>query len=418
MKRLAILFTIGLLVAAVGADWSPTAQASEVKPDETLASVILKVDVSDGHTIEEVAAQYGLVVDSNVLASRGIYLVHSTDERYADPRKAGELADRISRSDAVDYAEPDLVTSLVDTRFHAWPNGSAEGVGADASLWSDQAVTQRLRLSDVHAIADGAGTTVAVLDTGVDSSHPALAGRLVPGWDYVDDDADASDELEGAPDGDGGTDTAYGHGTFVSGVIALVAPEARIMPLRVLDSNGTGNVFVVSQAILDAAASGADVINLSFGTARKLKSHLLEDAIKDVRKQGVVVVAAAGNLGNERKQYPAAQPEAVGVGALAADTSQLTSFSGFGDWVDVAAPGEHVVGPVPGGGYAVWDGTSVAAPFVAGQVALIEGEAPALDVARVVDTINRTTDKLQRKWVHSGAIDLVASVDYARDHPK
>ena len=416
MTRPAALLAACALAISAAVGLPSQAGAVSLGPDLTLAEVVVKVDLDGGHSIDEVTAENRLVVTNAVLASRGIYLVRSTDPKYADPRRVGELAGRIEKSRTVVYAEPDLVTALVDNRFHAWPNGGAEDLGTDPAVWSGQAVAARLQLPQLHGRADGSGVTVAVLDTGADATHPALAGRLESGWDYVDDDTDPSEEKAGTPDPAGGTDSAYGHGTFVSGVIALVAPGARIMAGRVLDSNGRGNVFAVSQAVLDAADAGADVINLSLGTSSKLESHLLQDAIKEVRRRGVVVIAAAGNLGTNKQQYPAAQPEVVGVGALAADTLTLTGFSGRGDWVDVAAPGEKIVGPIPDARYARWDGTSVAAPFVAGQVALIKGKAPRLDAPKVVEVVNRTTDRMQKKLVRSGAIDLIASVDYAESH--
>src|SRR5207248_7691126 len=138
-----------------------------------------------------------------------------------------------AKSDAVVYAEADEPADLADTRFHAWPDGDPDDAGTDPSVWSAQPAAATLALTDVHELSTGAGTTVAVLDTGVDPAHPALAGRLGPGWDYVDDDAQPQDVATGADgNGNGITDEAYGHGTFVSGVLALVAPQARILPYR------------------------------------------------------------------------------------------------------------------------------------------------------------------------------------------
>jgi subtilisin family serine protease len=393
----------------------PGAVAAEPAGD-TPAEIVVKVDLAAGHQISDVQAQYPIAVDSALLASRGIYRVHATDPKYqAD--KAKELADKIAQSDAVVYAEPDLATSLIDTRFHAWPEGSAEDAGTDPAVWWDQQTSSRLMLDDAHRQSLGAGVLVAVLDTGADLSHPALQGRVMPGWDYVDDDADPSEEAPGIPDESGHIDTAYGHGTFVSGVTAMVAPEALIMPERVLDSNGRGSIFTVAQAILDATAAGADVINLSFGMPKQVRSRLLEEAIRDARKQGVVIVASAGNTANDKQQYPAAQPEVLSVAALDSDDDGLASFSCWGDWVDVAAPGDHIAGPVPGGRYAWWRGTSIAAPIVAGQVALLRSISPASSATKMFDAVTRTTDKIdETRKVHNGSIDVLNSLTFAATH--
>jgi thermitase len=117
-----------------------------------------------------------------------------------------------------------------------------------------------LRLDQAHAISRGAGVTVAVLDTGIDFDHPALAGRVLAGYDFLDRDADAS-EAEAPSSG-----KAFGHGTHVAGLIALVAPEARILPVRVLDPQGVGNVWRIAEGVVYAQQQGASVINLSLST--------------------------------------------------------------------------------------------------------------------------------------------------------
>lgn len=408
---LVVIVLLGWLASSLPAGADQTEDSTD-PPD----GIVVKMDIADGYRISDVEAGFPVVVDSAVLASRGIYRVHPTDPKYLKEGKSKELAGKIQRAAGVVYAEPDEIASLLDTRFHAWPEGSAEDAGTDPAVWLDQQAISELRLGEAHQDSLGAGVVVAVLDTGADMNHPALQNRLVPGWDYVDDDSDPSEEAPGIPDGTGHADTAYGHGTFVSGVTAMVAPDAGIMPLRVLDSNGRGNVFAVAQALLDAAAAGAQVVNLSFGTPT-MPSKLLDETIKDLRKRGIVVVAAAGNSGNDKKQYPAAQPEVMSVAALGTESGDLASFSGFGDWIDVAAPGDDIAGPVPGGRYAWWRGTSIAAPFVAGQVALVRSMAPKLAPAKVFEAVLRTTDKLnQGHRVHSGSIDVVGSLDFTAAH--
>jgi subtilisin family serine protease len=273
-----------------------------------------------------------------------------------------------------------------------------------------------IRLPEAHAFTRGGNVTLAVLDTGVDSSHPALAGKLVSGFDFVDMDADPSEM------GNHEQNVVYGHGTHVAGLIALAAPEAKIMPVRVLDPDGIGNIWVIAEALAFAVnpdgniqtADGADVINLSLSTTRQtdLLSEIValitcvgdddddddggevgdDDADCLASPPGAVVVAAAGNSGSNTPEYPAAEgvPGSLSVGASTmADT--LASFSNFGPWVHVTAPGESILSSVPGGDYAVWSGTSMAAPLAAGVAALVRSAFPDLDAKEVVDQVITTS---------------------------
>lgn len=397
-RRPSALLIVFLLAVACSVAVALTAQRAAAAPTPS-TRVVVKVDTAGGYTIGGVAAAAPIAVDTAVLASHGIYLVRPTDPRYLDPKKSKELADRIAHLPGVVYAEPNYAIEVSDTRFHAWPDGAPLDLGTDSRAWQDQPAVASLQLADVHRIATGAGRTVAVLDTGVDATHPALAGRVTPGWDYVDDDPDPTESAAGG--------IAAGHGTFVAGLVALVAPQARIRSYRVLDADGEGSVFAVAEAILDAA--GADVINMSFGVPGKIESKLVSDAIKQARKRGSVVIAAAGNGASAAPDYPAAQTEAIAVTALAPGGSVLAPFANNGNWVDVAAPGEQVVGPVPGGRYAVWNGTSMAAPLVAGQAALLRETYPNLAQPKLLERLLKRTDRLRNRFPF-GAADPLRSL--------
>lgn len=359
------------------------------------AEVIVKL--RPGRTVAEVVSAYPVERGAALLTSHSLFLLRATDPAYcADFDGADKLADRVEDHPAVLFAESELRADLSDGRFHAWPDGDPEDAGSEPVAWSRQLVVSQLRLPDAHRVTRGAGSVVAVLDTGVDTSHPALANRLLPGYDYVDDDtvpAEATDQVDG--DGDGAVDESYGHGTFVAGTIALVAPEAKILPMRTLDSDGTGNAVVVAEAVADAVTAGADVINLAFGTPNKPMSNTLEEAIKRARERGVLVVVSAGNEGSRAESYPAAQSECLGVGAQTADGKRLADFSNRGSWVDVAAPGSAVVGPFPGGRYVRWSGTSVAAPVVSAQALLVTTARPNLAVDKVSDAIVKSSTLLK-----------------------
>jgi len=137
---------------------------------------------------------------------------------------------------------------------------------------------------------------------------------------------------------------------------------------------------------------------------------------QQVHNAGSAVIAAAGNDGDNQPHYPAAQSQTISVAALNQTGTALTTFSDWGSWVDVAAPGQAVVGPMPGGSYASWAGTSMATPFVSGQAALLEAEVPGLSADKVSECIDQSAVKLAGNPVQFGAINIPASLKYALTH--
>lgn len=209
---------------------------------------------------------------------------------------------------------------------------------------------------------DAPPVIVAVIDSGICADHADLKTRTVPGWDYIDDDADPQDE--------------YGHGCAVAGIIgasvdngvgmAGVAPNALILPLRVLDAQGIGTYADVAAAIVAAADSGAQVINLSLGGPNP--SGILESAVDYAHSKGSLVIAAAGNIGG-MVLYPAAYQPVIAVGSVDRNL-EMSSFSGRGPEIDVLAPGRDILATQRSGGTAPMTGTSFAAPQVSGAAAL------------------------------------------------
>ncbi|HYD35216.1 MAG TPA: S8 family serine peptidase [Vitreimonas sp.] len=213
----------------------------------------------------------------------------------------------------------------------------------------------------VWPVTQGKGVTVGVFDSGVDYTHPELNQLYSNGYDFVNDDSDAFDD--------------HGHGTHVAGIIAArtndsgyigIAPQAQVVGVKVIGADGSGYISDLVDAFDWALTQDIQIINVSLGTT--YDSQLLHEKITQLTQKGVVVVAAAGNNYGGPLLYPAAYQEVISVAA--SDTNnQLASFSNLG--AAVTAPGVGITSTVPGGGYATWSGTSMAAPHVSGAIALM-----------------------------------------------
>jgi hypothetical protein len=285
--------------------------------------------------------------------------------------------------------------------------------------WSgyvNQPATTAIRLADTRTSGVTGAGIVAVIDTGVDPNHPVLQGALVPGYDFTSDTAGMPSEWDGidqstieildqstieildsraAPvplnpstvailDSQTTIDPsqlppAFGHGTLVAGVIRLVAPTAKIMPLKAFAADGTSTTFDIVRAVYWAVDHGARVINMSFSAT--VLSPELGRAINYATDRGVICVGSVGNLGQETIVYPGGQRNVVGVASTtSAAVPARSAFSNYGDGlVSVAAPGESIITTYPGGGYAGAWGTSFSAPMVSGAAALLLQIDPALD---------------------------------------
>lgn len=353
--------------------------------------VVVKINPRSNATIAQINTRYGTTTKETFLDSAKIYLLQAPAGSSAD-----DLAETMEADVRLLYAEPNYTVESPagNPRWRARSDYDPDPTSASAD-YSGQYAIGAMRLGAAHQSSEGAGTTVAVLDTGIQAGHPELAGSLVAGYDFIEDDLNPADVGNGLDDnGNGEVDEMVGHGTHVAGIVHLTAPQAKIMPMRVLDSDGTGNVFLIAEAVQRSVRNGADVINLSLGSSEE--SDLLEDVFEDVSepeddddipsvegvpREGVVVVASAGNNNTNIEQYPAADDGVLSVASVnqSEKKSEFTSF-GF-EWVDVAAPGEEIHSLFPTSRYASWDGTSMAAPFVAGQAALIRSVRPALAAA-------------------------------------
>lgn len=281
------------------------------------------------------------------------------------------------------------------------------GLSVNSSSFWNQYPINMLGLFAAHDRSRGAGVVVSVIDTGIDSLHPVFQGRVSSlGVSFVPNSPTWSDIAPGIDsDGDGMVDEQHGHGTFVAGLIHLVAPDAMILSARALDSNGHGNNFQIAKAVAWSIDRGAHVVNMSLGEV--YQSVALGNMVAEARSKGIVVCGAAGNRNaSDPREYPACDANALGVSAFNWDDDKAP-FSNYEVRIDLAAPGDSevvngvpnlfrsIVGPVPGNGYAVWKGTSFANAFVSGTVALVRAQHPTwpdsqVRPAAVVDTIRGT----------------------------
>jgi len=298
--------------------------------------------------------------------------------------QAGESVDdvvaRLRANPAVEFAEPNTTVHATLT-----PNDTLYASSQQARL------TQIGVPSAWDTTTGGAGTTVAVLDTGVDATHEDLSGRVLAGYNFVAGNTNAADD--------------HWHGTFVAGIIAGHANNGKgiagicwscnILPVKVLDASGSGNMFWAAQGIDWAVSHGAKVINMSFGG--NSADAGLQTAVNNAWSAGVVLVAASGNDDHNPVLFPAAFSNVVAVGSVNGSNG-LSSFSNVGPELDLVAPGEGITSTMCGcggntSGYAGGSGTSFASPEVAGVAALLIG-AGTTNNATVVSTMKSTATDL------------------------
>jgi thermitase len=255
---------------------------------------------------------------------------------------------------------------------------------------------------------------VAVVDTGVDLNHPDLQGRLLPGYNVINPKSPPMDDV--------------GHGTHVSGVISAMVNNGEgvagmtwynpILPIKVLDETGAGNTYNVAQGIIWAADHGAKVINMSLGNYAD--ANFLHDAIRYAYDRDIVLIAASGNDNTEQPGYPAAYPEVFAVAASDASKKKAT-FSNFGDYIDVTAPGVNIASTYPHNQYAALSGTSMASPHVTALAALIRSTNPKLKNTEVMQIMRSTAQDLgargKDKYYGYGQIDVRQALDRTLGKP-
>ncbi|RZK14170.1 MAG: hypothetical protein EOO43_16750, partial [Flavobacterium sp.] len=285
-------------------------------------------------------------------------------------------------------ATPTVIPTSVPTPIATSTPAGSVPFTANDPLKGNQYIIAKTKLFEGLSISAGSNSiTIAVIDTGVEASHEDLSGKVVSGFT-------AFNGMNPSVDNNG-------HGTHCSGIAAAnvnngkgivgIAPNARIMPVQVLDASGAGSDSTVAAGIMFAADSSAQILSMSLGGDGS--SLTLQNAINYALSKGKVIVAATGNRGTSAVSYPAGYPGVIAVGSTNSADSR-SAFSQFGNHVAVTAPGEQIFSTFRGNTYRPLDGTSMATPAVSGLAALVLGYKPNLSAAQVRSAITSGSDDL------------------------
>ncbi len=271
-----------------------------------------------------------------------------------------------------------------------------------------------IRMEQSWDISEGSpDVIIAIVDTGIDLHHPEFQGKLVGGYNVIEDNNNPNDD--------------NGHGTHVSGIIAArtnnhegiagISWRSRLMPVKAIGADGSGTAFDIAQGIRWATDHGARVINLSVGNYTP--SAALQEACTYAYNHNVVLVAATGNDATDQPGYPAAYKEVLGVSAVD-HLKRFAEFSNFGNYVDVVAPGVDIPSTYIYGDYAALSGTSMACPHVTALASLILSVNPSLTSQEVMQLIRETAADLGRPgrdyYFGYGIIDVDSALQHAKPH--
>ncbi len=390
MKRmLAIVASLVLAVVliqpqAAGAESAVQADKPDYAPDQVIVKFKKGTSASAMKTVHQ--------GEEAKLLSRNTKL--GFDVVKVEGKSVEQAVKEYEKNPNVEYAEPNYIYRIQWT-----PNDTY----FSSQQWGPQKVQAPAAWDVTRSSSD---TWIAIIDTGVQYDHPDLAGKVVRGYDFVDDDWDPYD--------------GNGHGTHCAGIAAAVtnngrgiagmAPNATIYAVRVLNNSGSGTLDDVANGIIHAADSGADVISLSLGAS--VGATTLKNAVDYAWNKGVVVVAAAGNNGTSLPTYPAYYSNAIAVAATDSNDNKAY-FSNYGSsWVDVAAPGVNIVSTYRGSSYASLSGTSMATPHVAGLAGLLDAQGRSASQIRAA--IENTADRISGTGTYwsKGRINAYKAVNY------
>ncbi|MNK79285.1 Thermophilic serine proteinase precursor [compost metagenome] len=403
MRHVAIVLGVSLL-AGCGSSLPALNAPSEASFAPRAIAGETLVRLKKGVSPQTYARRHGLQLVQNI--GLGIYLF-----------KGARAIDALGADTSAVWAEPNMAFSLPPMKTSTAP---ARIPGLASETFNDPLLPAQYGVSitgtdRVWPVQKGSpDVVVAVIDSGIDGSHPEFAGQLVPGYDFS--------EKEPKP---GGNVDGYGHGTHVAGVIGAVAgngigiagiaPGCKLMPVRIFNNFGHTTTGGSTAAVIWAVENGAKVINASWGST--LPGQAAHDAYQYALDKDVVFVSAVGNSGkNDSKAYPGASPGVIGVAATNSD-DRWASFSTWGDWVSLAAPGHGVLSTYPmakGNGYKIMDGTSMASPLVAAAAALVRSQYPNMTQAQVKARLEKTAKDVIQSGIDPysghGRVDIARAV--------
>ena len=289
-----------------------------------------------------------------------------------------QFMEEVSRCPGVRFVERDIAVYALDMPAYIPDDPQYAG------QWGPEAIGAEY----AWAIERGESrVTIAVIDTGVDYTHPDIAGNYIAGgYDWINDDDDPMDD--------------HGHGTHCAGIAAAVSnntlgiagiAQSGIMAEKALDSQGNGTSSLTAEAIRHAADNGADIISMSLGASEQ--SNILKEACQYAWEKGCILVAASGNSGTGRVYYPAAYDTVIAAGSVGR-TGLRSSFSNYGTGLELVAPGEAILSTTPGSTYTTKSGTSMACPHISGVAALILSRYPGMSNQEVRARLAETADDL------------------------
>jgi len=346
---------------------------------------------------------------------------------------------------ALPKAAPSARSSVAAAPSAASSSGNSSYYGSFAwSQYVNQPASGIVSISQAHRLATGVGT-VAFLDTGVDFTNPVLSSTLNTGWDFTTNvtggaevpsldqsttsildsdsmvllnqsttsildqsttsilDQSTTSILDGTP-----VTSSYGHGTMIAGIVHLVAPTARLLPVKVFGNDGTSSLSLILSGLYWAVDHGANVINMSFSMTDY--SSEFEKALDYANSQRVICVASVGNDGKQLTLFPAGYDHTMGV-ASTNNSDKRSTFSNYGSAVTVAAPGEGIISLYPGNRYAAGWGTSFSAPFVSGAAALLIQLTRNINESQAEKAVEQA-DNVGGQGLGAGRLDLSQACSY------
>jgi len=442
MRNLSLIIVVGLLLGlplAAQTSYIVTASPSNMQGVIDRHGLTVVKELFDGANCVMLVTSVSANVPGTVseLASDLLVVSFEAEQHISLPELNGLTQPTLTQSS----------TSILDTLPGRTP---VRFFGSTVpSNYSSQTATNIIRLGDARTATNLTGSgTVAIIDTGADPRHPALTGVLVPGYDFTRDrpgfselddlvpavaarlqqsstsilDAQNTLQLNSSSlailnqsstsilDQSStsildGTLAEFGHGTMTAGIVHLVAPTAKIMPLKAFRADGSSNLSDIIRAIYYAADHGANVISMSFSMTQP--SPGLQAAVQYALSKNVIPIASAGNDGIKTLVYPASINGVQGVGSSTSGDLRST-FSNYGSGVvTFAAPGEGVITTYPGGNYAAGWGTSFSTPMVAGAAALVLQARPLSKPGDITNALSKTK---QISDMGYGRIDLYLSL--------